>query len=124
MTSATITLPISDELCRNLLTACYEGGSAYWLSCDSVVYTGHDTDEYGVSEIKGCFDGENDDKFGDADFDTMRKGIALLVAPNADISSTIRDNILGCLVDPDHDWDADDADAVLQFGLLGELVYG
>lgn len=124
-TEAVITLSISDKICNYLLTACYEGGSAYWLSCDSVVYTGHDTDDYGVSKILGCFDTEDEEmQWGDADWETMRKGIARLCLPESKVRSDIRQTVLGLLVDEENtDWDAETADCVLQFGLLGELVY-
>jgi len=126
MTTATIALEIPDAVCRDLLTACFEGGSAYWLSCDRAVYTGHDTDAYGVKKIVGCEDVEDSKtKWGDATYDTMRHGFQLLLAPGADVSSTIKKDAAMCLIDYENaNWDADTADAVLQFGLLGELVYG
>ena len=124
--TADVSLPISDDICRDFLTTCFEGGSSYWLSCDSVVYTGHDTDKYGVAKINGCCDVEDEETgFGDADFETIRLGFQRLLAPGADIADHIRIEVLDALTDPDSSaWDAWTADAVLQFGLLGELVYG
>lgn len=125
-TTATVELTISDEICRHFLTACVESASAYWLQADRVVYTGHDTDDYGVSEIIGCADAEDrKEKWGNANFDTIRLGFQRLLAPGANVAANIKQEALEALTDPDSSsWDDWTADAVLQFGLLGELVYG
>jgi len=128
MTNATLTLPISEILCKDLLTTCYEGGSAYWLACETVVYSDPEQDNYGVDKIVGCMDDEdNETKWGDADIGTMMLGIQRLLGPigAAKVNSGTIKNIAAAVMDPEScDWDADDADCVLQLGLLGDLVYG
>lgn len=131
MTSAAITLPISEKLCKDLLTACFEGGSAYWLACDRVVYSDPEKDNYGVDKIVGCHESDVEEldaeNWGDADISTMMLGIQRLLGPDGAsmVNSDTIKNIAAAVMDPDScDWDADDADCVLQLGLLGDLVYG
>jgi len=131
MTTANITLPISEILCKDLLTACYEGGSAYWLACDRVVYSDPEKENYGVVKIIGCHESDAEEldaeNWGDADIGTMMLGIQRLLGPDgaSKVNSDTIKNIAAAVMDPEScDWDADDADCVLQLGLLGDLVYG
>lgn len=124
----TITLPISDAVCRELLTTACEGGSVYWLR-GQVQYGGDpdaDLSTYGVLNVTKCFDVEDrSNKFADINYDTIRKGIVALLKPEANVGAHHKKSIAMMLIDPDNaDYDADDADAVLQFGMFGELVYG
>jgi hypothetical protein len=117
-----VQLEVTDELCRDLLTACYEGGSAYWLACDDV----ERDDDSNVVKIAGCVDREDDStKWGDATLETIRTGIRKILANEAEVRSDIRGNVLNSVIDPENgDWDAEVADVVLQVGLLGEITYG
>ena len=119
--AASVLLPISDEVCRDFLTQCVESASSYWLSCDSVKRDGHN-----IIEVIGCSDAEDDEtKWGDANLDTIRLGIQRILAPGANVASNIKTEVLASLIDPGSSaWDDWTCDACLQFGLLGELVYG
>lgn len=115
-------LPLSDKACQDLLTTCVEGGSAYWLACQSI----ERTPELDVTKIVGCFDRDDDDtKWGDADVETIRKGITKILNREVKVNSTTYSNILSVATNYENaDYDADDADAALQAGLLGGIVYG
>lgn len=120
--SALVALPISLELCEDLLTTAYEGGSAYWLACEDVVRNAKGN----VVEIKGCHDREDEsEKFADVNLMTMQLGIQRICDPKFSIRPDIRKDLLAALTDPDSTtWDAETADSVVQAGLLGSLVYG
>jgi hypothetical protein len=120
--SVTLQLEVSDQLCKDLLTTAFEGGSAYWLACDRV----EREPDLAVIRIVGCCDREDDTtKWPDATLETMREGIRLLLSGEVQVNATTRNNLFTCVVSPDNgDFDADDADCVLQAGLLNDIVYG
>lgn len=117
-----IAINVTDKLCLDLLTTCYEGGSAYWLACMLV----RRDEKHNVTKIVGCHDAEDEDtKWGDATLDTMRTGIKRIVDGTVPVRSDIRGAVLRSTVDPDYTgWDAETADCVLQAGLLNAIVYG
>jgi hypothetical protein len=122
MITVTLELAVSDKLCKDLLTTCVEGGSAYWLACETV----EREPDLDVIKIVGCYDVEDEDtKWGDATVETMREGIRRLLSGEVKVNAATRQNILAAVVDSDAaDWDAGDADSVLQAGLLKDIVYG
>lgn len=121
-----ITIPVNREhlhkLCTDMLTTCYEGGSAYWLACNSVV---RDNDG-NVKHIIGCHDREDEStKWGEADAVIIQSGVERIVEGTVKVRDDIRMNVIQALVDPDStSWDAEVADCVLQAGLLNDIVYG
>ncbi|CAB4158679.1 hypothetical protein UFOVP703_25 [uncultured Caudovirales phage] len=58
------------------------------------------------------------------DHDMLRAGIRRLLAPGADVSPAIRNDIALLGIDSEHAPDAGTADAVVQFAVFGELVFG
>lgn len=58
------------------------------------------------------------------DVQLMREGIRRLLAPGAQISPAIRNDVALLGLDPEHSPDADSADAIVQFAVFGELVFG
>ena len=58
------------------------------------------------------------------DRQTMRDGIRRLLAPGANVHASIRNDVMLLCTDPEHAADADTADAVVQFAVFGELVFG
>lgn len=58
------------------------------------------------------------------DPDMIRAGVRRLLAPDAQISPAIRNDCAMQLTDPEHAADADTADAIVQFAVFGELVFG
>jgi len=124
-TTITVELSIPDQLCKDFLTACVEGGSAYWLACKQVK---RDTD-LNVIRLIGCFDREHDApgpaSWGDATAETIRLGIQRILSGSVKVGSHVARDVLMCVLDPDYTgWDAETADCVLQAGLLNEIVYG
>lgn len=119
--SVKVEFQISDKLCKDLLTQCVEGGSSYWLACDSVQ---RDPD-LTVNKVVGCADVEDETtKWGDATAETMREGMRRLLTGEVKVNAQTRGTLLQLAVDEETDWDADDADCVLQAGLLNGIVYG
>jgi hypothetical protein len=89
----------------------------FWLSIEADVQDGPvscDHPEIAAQEI-GRFT---------LDHDMLRAGIRRLLAPGADVSSAIRNDILLAGIDSEHAPDAGTADAVVQFAVFGELVFG
>lgn len=124
---ATISLPISDKACSMFLDQAVSSGSTYWLACKSVTRAAKtEADKYpDIIAVHRCRDAEDGTKFADITLDTMRLGFQRLLAPGADVASNIQSEALATLLDIDSTaWDDWTCDAVLQFGLLGSLVYG
>jgi hypothetical protein len=114
---------ISEQLCKDLLTTCVEGGSHYWLAC---LWFERDA-EKNVVRIVGPCDTESHEKFPitEVTLDTMAVGLQRILSGEVKVSHTTKGNLLPSLLDPDEClWDADDADCVLQAGLLNDIVYG
>lgn len=129
MNVITLNLQVSDETLKDLLTTCYEGGSAYWLQCIGVVRDS----ENNVIEISGCADVEEEIEidsngktpWGDATPQTMLNGLVNIANGYVAVSSEIRQDVLHLIASPyTASWDAETADCILQVGLLNEIVYG
>lgn len=58
------------------------------------------------------------------DHQMLRDGIRRLLAPDANVSPSIRNDCAMLLTDPEHAADADTTDAIVQFAVFGELVFG
>ena len=103
---------------ENLWVTVLEGGSNYWI--ESVDYHGFTKDEKQYSIKKGVDLFENfpvtlhdgEELHTTRTFDVMYQGINRL--PDE----------LKLVIANDGDWDADDADHILQLGLFGEVRYG
>lgn len=120
--SVSMSLAVSDNLCKDFLTTCVEGGSAYWLAAQRIE---RDPD-LTVNKIVGCEDTEDGEtKWGDATVETMREGIRRILSGEVKVGAHIRRDVLSAVTDTENtDWDAETADCVLQAGLLNDIVYG
>lgn len=118
----TLKLEVKDALLLDLLTAAVEGGSHYWLACNTVERDA----EHNVTKIVGCQDVEDEDtKWGDLDIPKMREGVRRILANETAVRPDIRAAILTAILDVDAaNWDAETADCVVQAALFNELVYG
>lgn len=58
------------------------------------------------------------------DHTMLLAGIKRLLAPGAQISPAIRNDVALAGADPEHILDADATDAIVQFAVFGELVFG
>lgn len=116
-----VNLIVGDKVLLDMLTTCYEGGSAYWLACHSV----HRDKDLNVTLIEGCYDAEDEEtKFPDARPETMLLGMKRILDGSVAVRQDIRGSVLAAVLDDDNaDWDAEVADCVLQAGLLNETVY-
>lgn len=120
-----------DQMIRDTLVTCIEGGSTYWLAgqpkrlTDSGAKFVDNGEPWHYTGVVKCRDAENDDKFADISLATVELGFRRIVegstAVRADLVGTVT---VAWLRPDDADIDAEAADAILQAGLFGELVYG
>ena len=112
--AGTITVPItvSNYNLDCILSYCFDGGSGYWIDRIEVVDDDYKGAKYGSEVIS--HDGEvkvfHDDRFGLLTKTMLLKGCELYAIRRKEWR-------------PD-DFDADDTDIILQYALLGEVVYG
>jgi hypothetical protein len=138
MAKISINLEVSDKLCAELLTTACEGGSTYWLACDSLKRKtfGEDDNIGWVVKVIGPVDAETDERFAlkhalyddgkDVGLSTVRLGIHRLLDGTVKIGNKEHLSwLLESICDADScAWDADTADLVLQAGMFNEIVYG
>lgn len=121
-----LSINVNPQIYYDILTTCVEGGSSYWLQCESI----ERDEELNVLKIVGCEDvtGEmpDDEKaWGDADHMTIHRGIERLLNGAVKVSQEIRQQVFGLVTDEDYTgWDAWTADAILQAGLLNDITFG
>ncbi len=127
----------TDQACYDLMVTASEGGINYWADIIRRQRARHPD-----SEIVWCLvafeadvqDGPISCNHPDieaaeigrfmVDPGMIRDGIRRLLAPGAKISPAIRRDVALLATDPEHCPDADSADAVVQFAVFGELVFG
>ena len=128
---------VTDQSCYDLLVTASEGGINYWADIIKRQRARHPD-----SEIVWClvaFEADVQDgpvtchhpeiKAAEIDRFTIdpgmiRDGIRRLLAPGAKISPAIRADVMLLAVDPEPGPDADSADAIVQFAVFGDLVFG
>lgn len=123
-----------DQLMLDLFTTALEGGIGYWSTCSEYHWADHRDPDWPERDFKGFFatihemDDESD--FEDwstytIDLDTVERGYALAIAGWRDKIAWSTDPP-PIVVDEDTDWDFDagDADAIVQLGLFGDVRYG
>ena len=131
-----MTTTTRDELFHAIFTTALEGGVNYWSSCSHYQWTNPDESE----DYKGFFavihdeededDKENEDRgYRDRghriDRATISKGYKLATTTYRDrISWSCDKPPLVITDDTDWDYDAGDADAIVQLGLFGDVIYG
>lgn len=102
----------------DVMTTAIEGGINYWASLDTVSRVEDPTEilgwRYDAAHLVDLEDGEE----YTISLDTIAQGLNRIskILPDCHIASAHRDMDAG-------DLDANDADAVVQYGLFGELVY-
>jgi hypothetical protein len=149
-----VDLDVTDSLCSDILCTAIEGGTGYWAVLDDinrapvvkgVGETGDGTirfDEATTEEVEWPWvyvcalfcDTEHDEEDEESEpqfepqvvtYDVIRKGIAAILSPGADIGSRLRGYIFAGVIGNDGgEIDADAADAIVQFGMFGKLVFG
>lgn len=121
-----------EQLLRDTLCTCIEGGSNYWLSGkprrlmeDGSKFVDNGEPWY-YTGVRDCKDAESNDAFADITLATIELGFRRIVDGTLrDINSGIFGSVaLGWLSPEDADLDGWGADCILQAGLFGSLVYG
>lgn len=122
-----------DQLLLDLFTTALEGGINYWSHCSSYHWS-HSGDDltlgHGLEDYKGFYAiiiEDEDDTEHRIDRSIVARGYRL--ATDTPMRSSIAwssGEKPPLVVGPDTDWDfdADDADCIVQLGLFGEVVYG
>jgi hypothetical protein len=133
------------EFLRDIAITAVEGGIGYWSSCTKYrwskdgtlagilpfpvirIVAAEDPDDFVGALVEGTqhTPTEEDGPEVTITADTIRKGIAAIVANPDLINSTDRKSVI--LADTDNDAcfiDADSADCIVQIGLFGKLVFG
>lgn len=118
----------SDELLADLFTTALEGGIGYWSSC-SAYYWGDD----GVQDVLGFYadlidDADDSEPCYTVDRAVMLRGYDLAISAEWVGKLGWSTDAPPSLSDSDGienwDYDAGDADMILQLGLFGDVVYG
>jgi hypothetical protein len=128
----TTTLPITEQDLKDILVTCVEGGSNYWLRCRGTVRDG----DLNYLILNKPFDAETGKAFdltqyktdtemmyrSAIDLSTIERGIRRMFEPGV---MERRGDIRNALLSGDTGQiDAGDADAILQLGYFGEVIYG
>lgn len=111
-----------DEMFLDIFTTALEGGINYWAECDEYHWIkGADEDYEGFYAV--IYDFEDDSKRYAVNRSVISKGYALAAGEKGKSYrwSTSRPPLIPNI---DWDYDAGDADAIVQLGLFGEVVYG
>lgn len=121
------TLPEFDQLLADIFTTALEGGINYWSQCANYHWSNPD----GTSDLQGFYadviDVEDDDKPYRIDRSVMLRGYERALDGDVDVywSASTRPPDPTNLDDiEDYDYDAGDADIIVQLGLFGKVVYG
>ena len=117
-----------DQLFHDIFTTALEGGINYWAECSE--YHWHNGDGYDDEDYEGFFavihDCEDDDKTYTVNRAVISKGYALAAgeAGNKYCWSVSRPPLVPTEDNEWEDFDASDADIIVQLGLFGEVIYG
>lgn len=130
--NVTITLPVDDQFCRDIICTAVEGGSNYWgrftvlERCES-----EENPERGPLEYHKVQVEEIDETTGDTvsvhevTTAAIRAGVALVLSGKLDVHASIVAGIFAAIADKDAGAiDADDADIIMQAATLKQIVYG
>ena len=103
-----------------------EGGIGYWAECSTYRWTKPDSEDREDREgFEALVYVEGEGEAQRIDAAVIARGFELLQDEATRVSRPIREAGLRAWFVPDHaDLDAQDADVIVQLGLLGEIVYG
>lgn len=134
-------IALGQQFLSGILTTAIEGGSNYWLACERIQRAGKGThkgmDNLSPLRIADAFDVETGEAFDasnyaagwvpandrpDITLDTIVKGIEQMFKGDV----TMRGHVYRAILTngQEGDYDAADADVILQLGLFGQVVYG
>lgn len=114
---------ISDRLCADIMSTAIEGGIGYWAEATEIKRAASGNWDYAEYTL---IDAEGDEDWQHVvNFNAVRRGIALLLAPEGRCTGSIKSAVSAAIRDDDGGMiDADGADAIIQFACFGEIVYG
>lgn len=128
---ATVTLTLTCEVNKAALHGVFvtalEGGIGYWSVCTKYHWSlpdGEDDVEGFYADVEETETDEDDAPTHRIDAACILRGLLYFAQPGQGyrhVHSVARAVLFG---DEDVDYDADDADAIVQAGLFGEVVYG
>ncbi len=134
MNTVTVELQIPDDLPFDLFVTAIEGGINYWFDVRAYRWMDdHKNDNLFGFYAKGYTweDTHLEREMKMIDRETMLKGIGLILSLSDEelsLHGKYRDRIRNCVaaggVDKVPDYDADDADHVVQVGMFGKVIYG
>jgi hypothetical protein len=114
------------RLLHGLFTTALEGGIGYWSQCSSYRWSTGDgeTDDF-MHYHANIVDAEDDGVPYRIDRDTMSRGYTLATTTWSDrLAWSTEPPPVVVTDDTDWDYDAGDADLIVQLGLFGEVIYG
>lgn len=118
-------IDVTDDLLASTLITAVEGGINYWAQVSNYKWDLQDPTVASVRVHEVEADHGQFELGHDVDLDDILRGINLMLQKDAKVSSTLKDTLLRAVFEDEAgDIDADIADCVMQFAVLGELVYG
>jgi hypothetical protein len=121
-----VSLNVPDDLCEALMCTALEGGIGYWCRPKNILRVSRPNHSAycGFS----AYDAESSEFLGDVTYATIRQGVQRILGGTVKVNKTITGSVLMEVQRwPDEGGvyaDADVADAIVQAGLLNEIVYG
>lgn len=117
-----ITKSSREQFLDDVVTTALEGGIGYWSVCSAYEWDGVPARAQ-IQEMD--YDGEPDGPLMEVDRALIRKGIKEILAGESNVNATTVAYVQEANKYNDAgDVDADVADAIVQVGLFGNLVYG
>jgi hypothetical protein len=130
MTTITVNVPVklTEEMMGDIMCTALEGGIGYWCAADDIVRKEREGGHFFDYASFMATPAEEDDEFLPqvVTYATIAQGVQRILAcdPKPHVNSTIYAAV-GSITQGDAGGiDADAADAIIQVGLFGELVYG
>jgi hypothetical protein len=119
--TVSLTFPVTDQLCADILCAALEGGIGYWAFAEKIDRAESGDQDYLSATLS---DAENEDAFPEfvCNYDTIRLGITRALAKPTWV--VYRNLVQAISLDDASALDAADADVIVQLGAFDELVFG
>ncbi len=115
-----------DQLFFDIFVTALEGGIGYWSTCQHYHWSNADCTEDHKGFLAHISDSEDEDEEYTIDRNVVAKGYGLATSATWRSRINWSSSKPPVVVGPDTDWDYDagDADVIVQLGLFGDVVYG
>jgi hypothetical protein len=123
----TLTLPVSDDLCADIMCTALEGGIGYWCEARNIK---REPQIDGIAQGYICFtayDAEGSGAFAPrlVDYSTIREGIRRILCGAVKVRSDLRSQVLNAAINDDAGAvDCEGADVIVQAGTLNDITFG